>query len=263
MELGEKIKAARLEAGLSQRQLCGAVITRNMLSQIEHGTARPSMDTLRHFASQLGKPISYFLDEETLTSPNQAVMEKARAAFRSGAYGDALELLLDYRKPDPVFDEEHGLLLALCRMGAAEQALREGRLPYAEHLLDQAVTASAYFTPELERKRLLLLAQASPARLVDLPSDDDALLIRAQTALAKGDVPRAAACLDAVENQDVVRWHLLRAEVLFARNEYGQAAAHYHRAEKDHPSHTIPRLEACYRELGDFKRAYEYACKQR
>ena len=34
MELGEKLKAARLEAGLSQKALCGDTVTRNMLSQI-------------------------------------------------------------------------------------------------------------------------------------------------------------------------------------------------------------------------------------
>ena len=39
MELGEKLRQARLAAGLSQRQLCGDVITRNMLSQIESGAA--------------------------------------------------------------------------------------------------------------------------------------------------------------------------------------------------------------------------------
>ena len=65
MTLGEKLKAARLEAGLSQRQLCGDVITRNMLSQIENGSARPSMDTLGYFAGKLGKPISWFLEEHT------------------------------------------------------------------------------------------------------------------------------------------------------------------------------------------------------
>ena len=61
MELGQRIRAARLEAGLSQRQLCGEVITRNMLSQIENGSARPSMDTLQYLAAQLGKPVSFFL----------------------------------------------------------------------------------------------------------------------------------------------------------------------------------------------------------
>ena len=34
MSLGEKLRQARLEAGLSQRALCGGEITRNMLSRI-------------------------------------------------------------------------------------------------------------------------------------------------------------------------------------------------------------------------------------
>ena len=46
MTIGEKIRLARQEAGLSQRQLCGQQVTRNMLSQIENGSARPSVDTL-------------------------------------------------------------------------------------------------------------------------------------------------------------------------------------------------------------------------
>ena len=53
MELGEKLRQARLEAGFSQRQLCGEEITRNMLSQIEHGTAKPSMKTLQFLAARL------------------------------------------------------------------------------------------------------------------------------------------------------------------------------------------------------------------
>ena len=66
MDLGEKLKKVRLDAGLSQRQVCGERITRNMLSQIENGSARPSMDTLRYLACLLytstasigNKPIS-------------------------------------------------------------------------------------------------------------------------------------------------------------------------------------------------------------
>ena len=62
MELGEKLRQARLEAGLSQRQLCGDHITRNMLSLIEHGTAKPSMDTLKLLAARRGKPVIFFLE---------------------------------------------------------------------------------------------------------------------------------------------------------------------------------------------------------
>ena len=90
MELGARLRQARLEAGISQRQLCGDVITRNMLSQIENGSARPSMDTLRYLAGQLGKPLSYFLEDDAVTSPNQELMEKLRLAAPS----DALHLVM-------------------------------------------------------------------------------------------------------------------------------------------------------------------------
>ena len=106
MELGERLRQARLEAGLSQRQLCGETITRNMLSQIENGSARPSMDTLRMLAVRLDKPISYFLEEQAVTSPNQALMAQARQADP----GAVLALLKDYRAPDEVFDHERYLL---------------------------------------------------------------------------------------------------------------------------------------------------------
>ena len=39
VEMGELLRQARLEAGLTQRELCGERITRNMLSQIENGAA--------------------------------------------------------------------------------------------------------------------------------------------------------------------------------------------------------------------------------
>lgn len=63
MTLGEKLRQARLEAGLSQRQLCGDQITRNMLSQIENGSANPSMSTLQYLAQKLNKPVGYFLED--------------------------------------------------------------------------------------------------------------------------------------------------------------------------------------------------------
>jgi len=58
MELGDKLRQARIEAGLSQRQLCGEEITRNMLSLIENGSAKPSMKTLQYLAGRLGKTVS-------------------------------------------------------------------------------------------------------------------------------------------------------------------------------------------------------------
>lgn len=269
MELGEKLRQARLDAGLSQRQLCGDIITRNMLSQIENGSARPSMDTLRYLASRLGRSLSYFLEDTAVTSPNQAVMDSARKAFAAGSFSEALETLEGYRSPDDVFDQEYGLLRALCLMELARLAVTEDRLPYARELLERAAeagAATAYFSPALERQRLLLLADAAADTAVivqALPADDRELMLRARAALDSGDASRAGACLDAAENRESSHWHLLRGQADLAQKKYAGAASHFHRAEEAFPAQTARALEECYRELGDFKRAYEYACKQR
>ena len=54
MKLGEKIRLARLNAGMTQSQLAGDFITRNMLSQIENGLAMPSLQTALYIADKLG-----------------------------------------------------------------------------------------------------------------------------------------------------------------------------------------------------------------
>ena len=138
MDLGQKLKAARLELNLSQRQLCEGIVTRNMLSQIENGAAQPSMDTLRQFAARLQKSVSYFLEDEAVTSPNQNIMESARNHFKSAEFSAVFGDLEDYHSPDPVFDAEYHLLLALSRMEQARMAMDENRLPYfAAHLSDE------------------------------------------------------------------------------------------------------------------------------
>lgn len=266
MELGEKLKNARLEAGLSQRQLCGEEITRNMLSQIEHGTARPSMDTLRYLAARLEKPVSFFLEEDGVFSPNREVMEQVRNAFGRGEHGVVLEALKAYREPDPVYGTERKLLEALALLGAAEQAIREDRLRYARELLTRMEAGEDPYTCHLRRRRLLLLAKTGEAALEvcrQLPDLDEELLLRAEAALAAGDARRAGALLDAAQEQTVPRWHLLRGDGYVLEGDYEKAARCYHRAEDAQPQLTAPKLERCYRELGDYKRAYAYACKQR
>ena len=263
MELGRRLKEARLGLGLSQRQLCGDIITRNMLSQIENGTARPSMDTLRYLAERLGKPVSFFLEEETVTSPNQARMGRAREHYRAGQWQQVLAALEDYRGRDPLFDEEAALLryLALTALGA--EALEQGRTIYAAGLLERAgEERSLYITPETERRRLVLLARAAGCP-GDLPSLDEELLVRAAAALGAGETARSAALLEAAEDHSGPAWNFLRGKAHLAAGEYAAGARCLHAAEQADPAGTAPLLERCYRELEDYKMAYFYACRQR
>ena len=157
MEFGEKLKQARLEAGLSQRQLCGDVITRNMLSQIESGKARPSMATLQYLAGQLGKPVGYFLEEDTAISPNISLMEQARQAYEARHYQQVLQLLQDYRQPDALFDQEYGYLMALAGLELAAVAMERGDALQAVPILEQIHRGSIYYREDMERRRKNLL----------------------------------------------------------------------------------------------------------
>lgn len=264
MSLGTKLKAARMEAGLSQRQLCGERITRNMLSQIENGTAMPSMKTLTSLAERLGKPVSYFLEEEAVTSPNGDAMNSARCFYDSGAYAQALLALEAYREPDPVYDREKSLLWALSHIAMAEQALKQGRAPYALELLKKADVQTAYCSEEIRHRYLLILGRIPGQQVAGyLPSLDEELLLRAKEAMSEGNTHRAGALLDAAQDQSMPDWNLLRGKVCLARNQYSEAVQYLRAAEIQLSRETYPLLERCCRELGDYKRAYEYACKQR
>lgn len=264
MELGEKIRRARLEAGLTQRQLCGAEITRNMLSLIENGSAKPSMKTLQYLAARLGKNVSYFLEETAVLSPNQTVMASARQLYDAGKFAEAHKALEDYRFPDPVYDRELELLWILIRLALAKDAIRQERYVYAAELLKQTPVKTAYLSEDLDRRRLLLLGTIPGQRVASaLPSLDGELLLRASEALVDKDFSRASHLLDAMENQDTARWHLLRGEIYLHQTSWETAALHLQKAEAEFPQKVWPGLETCYRELGNFQKAYEYACKQR
>ena len=264
MELGEKLRAARIEAGLSQRQLCGEEITRNMLSQIEHGTARPSMKTLQYLAARLEKSVSYFLEEDAVLSPNQQVMALVRRHWEAGQFPEAAEVLSHYRAPDPVFDSEKLLLHNLIHLALAEQALRENRQIYARELLNKMDLTGCYCAEDLYRRRLLLLAESGTQDVSRfLPALDRELLLRAQEAFVSGQTLRATQLLDAAEDQTTPQWNLLRGQIFLSQGSYREAAKYLHKAEDAYPKETAFRLEHCYRELEDYKRAYEYACKQK
>lgn len=219
MELGEKIRQARLAAGLSQRQLCGEEITRNMLSLIENGSAKPSMKTLAYLASQLGKPLSWFLDDQS--------------------------------------EQERQLAQGAELLRRAGEALGEGKQELARELLTQLDC------PPLNREKWLLMAKLPGANPVEickkLPSLDEELLLRARAALETGGLGRCESLLNAVEHPDS-SWMLLAGRLCIAQKDYSKAAEHLKQAP-DTPE-TWLLLETAFREMGDFRNAYEYACRR-
>jgi tetratricopeptide (TPR) repeat protein len=77
--LGERVRTARREVGISQAQLAGDELTKGFISQIESGLVRPSIRSLQHIASRLGKPLDYFLGDEPLAATKRAAFHRLAA----------------------------------------------------------------------------------------------------------------------------------------------------------------------------------------
>ena len=77
--LGERVRTARHEAGLSQAQLAGDELTKGFISQIESGLVRPSIRSLQHIAAKLGRPLDYFVGDEPLAATKRATFHRLAA----------------------------------------------------------------------------------------------------------------------------------------------------------------------------------------
>lgn len=120
VELGKRIKEARLARKMTQADVVGDFITRNMLSQIESGTANPSVKTLTYLAKVLQLPVNYLLPDEleTFDDSENAVLKdfealnKMKNAFRREEYSAAAEIAAPFATEDSVIYDEACALLA-------------------------------------------------------------------------------------------------------------------------------------------------------
>jgi transcriptional regulator with XRE-family HTH domain len=227
-----------------------------MLSQIENGVARPSMETLCYLAGRLGKPVSFFL-EEPVASPNQQCITEAKTAFALGELDNMRQALDAFSEPDDLLHEERQLLEFYWHLKRAKQALSENMKPYGVKLLYHALELDGlYITADLRYRCRVLLGMAGEKILLE--ADEEAILVRAMQC---NDPQRRLAILELADDKTSSVWKLLKADALLEEKRYQEAAQYYLTIP---PSGEVyEKLEVCYRELGDFKLAYEYACKQR
>ncbi len=143
MTLGEKIKEARIEHHMTQKDVVGDYITRNMLSKIENGSATPSIKTLEYLAGRLGLPSSYFLSDMSGDTESPVGIEGARRAYQTGDYEGAIKALDAYGIRRSTNPDEEALLRTLCCTALAREAQRRS----------DDVTARAYAREALKHSR--------------------------------------------------------------------------------------------------------------
>src|ERR671939_2134419 len=90
--VGDRLRAARVERGLTQEALARGVVAKGFISQVERNQLNPSLPKLRLLADRLGKPLAYFLGEAPQEEPAYLI-KAADLAVRAGEPSRAQSLI--------------------------------------------------------------------------------------------------------------------------------------------------------------------------
>lgn len=283
-EIGKKIRALRLSCSMTQTELCGDVITRNMLSLIENGNATPSLPTLTYLAERLEVPVGYFFassDEEISEFTKMSHIREIRRLYHSGDYAACLSICRELPRPD----DEIRMIMAECSFAQASAACANHALVTAStHLTaaQDALSGCTYASESLTstiRFLLLLIRCANqnriPRELLDA--------FRYPSSRIPPEIFVYFHALDALDNDRPTTAVMLNESGLIVSRIYRDVISAKEMMRKDrhddafallqrvHASaergfftafRVLDALESCASTLGDFKNAYQYSTEK-
>lgn len=138
MEIGKKIYELRTSKMMTQAELAGDCITRNMLCLIEKGAAMPSLQSASYIANKLGVSVGYLLSEEKEEHfyRKLALIDNIKRAYSEEAYNICRDLCMECVS-NGIDDDEIKLVLAECYIKIAEEEIAKGSLKVAsEHIYE-------------------------------------------------------------------------------------------------------------------------------
>jgi tetratricopeptide (TPR) repeat protein len=130
--VGERVRALRVAAGLTQTQLAGARFSKEYVSQIERGKTRPTEETLGWLAEQLGVDAQYLArgvsedvrnKVETLLARAEALSEAHRDEEAVETFREAREQIGSLGSPELEVRALAGEGWALQELGLAREAI--------------------------------------------------------------------------------------------------------------------------------------------
>jgi len=133
-DIGQRIRAVRLERGLSLAQLGGDDLSRSFLSLVELGRSRISLRALAIVAQRLDQPISYFLDgaSDSTEARAELLLDQAEASLREQEPGRAEHLLRDIEVPNAL----RGRALWLKGWACADRGYPSDAVPLLQEALE-------------------------------------------------------------------------------------------------------------------------------
>lgn len=145
MTIGERIKAARKSAGMSQKDLAAKMgVTQSNISQYENDYATPSMATLFKYADALGCGVSdLYFDKEAAFAEIERYSRHMKPEMKEERIRRQMAYYDSFDRVHLVPDEEEKLVSYYNHLNAAG---KEKLLSYASDLAQ----ISTYTTPDSE-----------------------------------------------------------------------------------------------------------------
>jgi tetratricopeptide (TPR) repeat protein len=215
--IGERVRALRVQRGLSQEQLAGPGLSPSYVSLIESGRRTPAEPALVALAAALGTTVDYLRHGASSGPPRQAELDLrlAEVALASGAYGAAEQRFRSQvAVTDPVIRRaaQEGLAQALEAQGRLEQAialyeaLRERDDPGGEGWIRTTIALIRCYREAGDLGRSADLGERALDRLAALGLGASDLHVQlgasvAFTAYERGDLVRARHLIDRVMQQ--------------------------------------------------------------
>lgn len=271
MTIGEKIKRARIDQNMTQAQLAGDEITRNMLSAIENGKATPSLETLQHISSGLALPLAYLLssDDDYSIYKKASIMPSILSALKGKDYMGAIELI----ERISITDDELSYILALCYFELGISACKSGLLVSAKKYLDKSnehCRATIYDTLRFEAITPLYLAITENVNSPLLEFNHDQFLPLMLSAFDYEFYKYLTLDFDFEFSNFQFKTHM-DAKRLIRERQYADALNLLLSIEKTKQNYersayllfsVYADLEICYKQLCDFENAYKFASKR-
>ncbi len=272
MTLGQKIRTLRKEKNITQSELVGEEITRNMLSTIESDKALPSLQTLLFLADKLKVSPGYLLDENaTLEEEHKKrVLPSLKAAFRNGNFKEVLRL---YDRDLKATDDETALLLAESATKYAMQLMHMGKLLSAERYAARAkefCEKTIYDTDHIQAALTLISAIANNVQAPKYEVSASAFAAWRENAVFEDLYHYASDDLTHTFQNPHYAAHA-KARVLMAKGNKADAikaleALEEKKAEKGFSVFVLFRvyadLELCHKDLNNYEAAYRYSTKR-
>lgn len=280
MNIGEKIRELRVAKLMTQAELAGTHITRNMLSCIENGSAKPSLSTILYIAGRLNVPAGFLLAEEgdEIVYRKMNSFANIKRAYTAEDWRGCRSLCLS---GCPQADDEISLLLADCDAGIAAEEFWHGRLRSSCRFFDEALTyaeKTVYQTGHIEAQARVFfryMQRISPTLYSDVLDEEKPLQVLydsqfarytdALEAMDRGALDAAKAFLANADPDRFFARHV-RVRLLMEDNAFSDAKAELLALlNAEEPLNEISlytvlcELEICCRETEDYKGAYTYA----